>query len=113
MIGAILFCLTIAIKAQRDSTWTLDRCIYYALEKNIQVRKCELSNQRSLYYADQAKAQRFPSLNASVNKEIAALDGKIAKAGYFPTLSASAGLGIFLIVMITFSKVNNSSLDQF
>ncbi len=30
--------------------------------------------------------------NAAVNKEIAALDEKIAKAGYFPTLSASAGI---------------------
>jgi outer membrane protein len=31
--------------------------------------------------------------NAEVNKEIAALDEKIAKAGYYPTLSASAGIG--------------------
>ena len=30
--------------------------------------------------------------NAAVNKEIAALDEKVAKAGYFPTLSASAGI---------------------
>jgi outer membrane protein len=30
--------------------------------------------------------------NAGVNKEIAALDEKIAKAGYYPTLSASAGI---------------------
>jgi outer membrane protein len=31
--------------------------------------------------------------NAAVSKEIAALDEKIAKAGYFPVLSASAGIG--------------------
>lgn len=30
--------------------------------------------------------------NAAVNKEIAALDEKVARAGYYPTLSASAGL---------------------
>ena len=30
--------------------------------------------------------------NASVNKEIAGLDEKIAKASYFPVLSASAGI---------------------
>jgi outer membrane protein len=30
--------------------------------------------------------------NAAVNKEIAALDEKVAKAGYFPNLSASAGI---------------------
>ncbi len=31
--------------------------------------------------------------NAALNKEIAALDEKIAQAGYYPTLSASAGVG--------------------
>jgi outer membrane protein len=31
--------------------------------------------------------------NAAAGKEIAALDEKIAKAGYLPTLSASAGIG--------------------
>ncbi len=31
--------------------------------------------------------------NAEVNKEIAAIDEKIAKAGYYPVLSASAGVG--------------------
>ena len=31
--------------------------------------------------------------NAEVNKEIAAIDEKIAKAGYYPVLSASAGIG--------------------
>ncbi|HOB85210.1 MAG TPA: TolC family protein, partial [Bacteroidales bacterium] len=31
--------------------------------------------------------------NASVNKEIAALDEKIARAGFYPTLSASTGIG--------------------
>jgi len=67
IIGAILFCLTKVTNAQQDSVWTLDRCISYALERNIQVRKGELSKQRFQYYADQAKAQRFTSLNASVS----------------------------------------------
>jgi len=39
-----------------------------SLKKNIQVRKSELSNQQYQYYAEQARAQRFPSLNASVNQ---------------------------------------------
>ncbi|HOW10114.1 MAG TPA: TolC family protein [Bacteroidales bacterium] len=69
--GIIIFCVLILaaanLAAQQDNTWTLEECISYALEKNIQVRKSELANQRYLTYAGQAKAQRFPSVNASVN----------------------------------------------
>jgi len=65
---AILICFTAEVQAQQDSIWTLEKCIKYALEKNIQVRKSKLSNQRYQYYADQAKAERFPSLNASVSQ---------------------------------------------
>jgi outer membrane protein len=56
------------IQAQQDSTWTLQKCIEYALKQNIQVRKSELSNQRFGLYAEQAKAQRLPSLGASINQ---------------------------------------------
>jgi len=58
----------ISMHAQSDSIWTLDRCIDYAFDQNIQVRKSILSNQRSGFYADQARAQRLPSLSASVNQ---------------------------------------------
>jgi len=54
--------------AQDTKPWTLEGCIEYALTRNIQVRKSALSNDRLQYYADQAKAQRFPSVNASVNQ---------------------------------------------
>ena len=56
------------LQAQQDSTWTLQKCIEYALKQNIQVRKSELSNQRFGLYAEQAKAQRLPSLGASINQ---------------------------------------------
>jgi outer membrane protein len=56
------------VQAQQDSTWTLQKCIEYALKQNIQVRKSELSNQRFGLYAEQAKAQRLPSLGASINQ---------------------------------------------
>ena len=41
--------------------------------------------------------------NAAINKEIASLDEKVAKAGLFPTLSASAGISS------GFSSLNNDS----
>jgi outer membrane protein len=56
------------IIAQQDSIWTLDKCINYALSRNIQVRKSELSNQQYMVYSEQAKAQRLPSVNASAGQ---------------------------------------------
>lgn len=53
---------------RQDSTWTLDKCINYALNRNIQVRKSELSNQQYMIYAEQAKAQQFPSVSASIGQ---------------------------------------------
>jgi outer membrane protein len=71
-IGLILILALLAVprltQAQATKPWTLEECIEYALTQNIQVRKSVLSNDRLQYYADQAKAQRFPSVNASVNQ---------------------------------------------
>jgi outer membrane protein len=57
-----------SLSLQQDSIWTLEKCIDYALSRNIQVRKSELSNQQYQVYSDQAKAQRFPSANASIGQ---------------------------------------------
>lgn len=48
--------------------------------------------------------------NAEVNKKIAALDENIAKAGYYPSLSASAGIGTSYSGRMTdpyFDQINN------
>jgi outer membrane protein len=52
----------------QDSVWTLQECIDHAFSENIQIRKSEISNQRFGLYAEQAKAQRLPSVNASLNQ---------------------------------------------
>jgi outer membrane protein len=54
--------------AQQGKVWTLQDCIDYALEQNIQVRKSALSIESNQAYADQAKAQRFPSVSAGVSQ---------------------------------------------
>ncbi len=54
--------------AQTGKTWTLQECIEYALNQNIQVRKSDLNNQSYQYYAAQARAQRFPSVNAGITQ---------------------------------------------
>jgi outer membrane protein len=60
-------CQGTSLSLQQDSIWTLQKCIERAYNQNIQIRKGEISNQRFGLYAEQAKAQRLPSLNASVS----------------------------------------------
>jgi outer membrane protein len=57
-----------SLSYQQDSIWTLQKCIEHAFSQNIQIRKSEISNQRFEVYAEQAKASRLPSVNASVSQ---------------------------------------------
>jgi outer membrane protein len=54
-------------KAQ-GKTWTLEECINYALDKNISIQKTVLTNDRNQLTADQAQANRLPSLNGSASE---------------------------------------------
>lgn len=54
-------------KAQGKS-WTLEECINYALSKNIQIQKTELTNDRNQLNANQAQSNRLPSLNGSASE---------------------------------------------
>ena len=65
MIGT---CHGMSLSYQQDSIWTLQKCIEHAFSQNIQIRKSEISNQRFEVYAEQAKASRLPSVNASVSQ---------------------------------------------
>jgi outer membrane protein len=55
-------------KSEEDNIWTFEECLQYALTQNIQIRKSDLSYQSAIVNIDYMKAQRFPSLNASVNQ---------------------------------------------
>nr|WP_321412428.1 TolC family protein [uncultured Carboxylicivirga sp.] len=50
-----------------SNTWTLEQCINHALSQNIQVQQTLLSNLSNQVDVEQAKAQKLPSLNASVS----------------------------------------------
>ena len=49
-------------------TWKLEECINYALSKNIQIKKSNLTNDQNQLNSDQAKSNRLPSVNASINE---------------------------------------------
>ena len=48
------------------NVWSLNECIEYALQQNLTVQKSELSKEISIENLEQAKANRYPSLSASV-----------------------------------------------
>jgi outer membrane protein len=51
-----------------DSIWTLQKCIQYSLDKNIDVRKSGLTVTKNMVSAEESKASRFPSVSASISQ---------------------------------------------
>ncbi|MEH0155754.1 TolC family protein [Limibacter armeniacum] len=65
------FCLMAALQAnaQNDNNqWSLEECISYAKDKNIQVQMSQLNVRESHETIQNAKEQRLPSVNASVGE---------------------------------------------
>ena len=65
--GFLILVSGFMVNAQ-NKIWTLEECINYALSKNIQVQKTILTNSRNQLNANQAQANRLPSLNASASE---------------------------------------------
>ncbi|MDO5608830.1 MAG: TolC family protein [Capnocytophaga sp.] len=53
--------------AQERVRWSLDDCINYAIENNINVKKTELNRETATVNLHQAKSNRLPNVNASVS----------------------------------------------
>lgn len=69
IILSSFFLLSGGMKAQdTPKQWTLHDCLDYALEHNIQVKKSKVARLSSQEDTEQAKAQLFPSLSASVTQ---------------------------------------------
>ncbi|MFA5301612.1 MAG: TolC family protein [Bacteroidales bacterium] len=62
----IFLLLNYSAKAQTES-WSLDKCIEYARQNNIQIQSQQISKELSDVELEQTKAQRFPTLNFSSN----------------------------------------------
>lgn len=69
ILFACLLIFSVGVRAQDEPVrWTLRACLDYALEHNIQVKKSKVSHLSGLEDTEQAKAQLFPSLSASVTQ---------------------------------------------
>jgi len=75
-------------KAQ-SKTWTLEECINYALSKNVQIQKADLTNDRNQLYSEQAQNNRLPSMNASVRQNFNWYKGFDSSTGGYGSSSGS------------------------
>jgi len=103
------------LTAQQDSTWTLEKCINYALQQNIQVRKTTLNNQRFETNATQARAQRYPSVNGSIGQNFSwSKNDQTTGTGFTgsngSSYSVSSGVVIFNAKRLT-NLIKQSDLD--
>ncbi len=71
-IAILLFLLAVgtAVPICAQNVWTLDQCLQYAAEHNIQVQKSRISEQEAEQSLLQAKAALFPSLSASMSQTV-------------------------------------------
>lgn len=60
--------LSVADNIEAQKKWTLDECIAYALENNIQLKQNRITNEQNKIDILQSKAQLFPSLSFSTNQ---------------------------------------------
>lgn len=67
-MGAVL--ATVSASAQEVKKWTLDDCIDYALENNIQLQQYKIASQESAVNVQSARAALFPSLSFSTNQNV-------------------------------------------
>jgi len=67
VIGVIYIVLGTSANAQ--NVWSLQKCIEYALENNIQIKQQELNSNYLENQVNQAKSNRLPNLNAQIGND--------------------------------------------
>ena len=63
-------CLVFSINKVSAQTMTLQQCVDYALENNIQLKQSRISAEESRESLQQSKAALLPSLSASTNQNV-------------------------------------------
>jgi outer membrane protein len=63
------FIISSAFHSNAQNVWSLQKCIDYALENNIQIKQQELNTNYYETQVDQAKSNRLPNLNAQIGND--------------------------------------------
>ena len=98
----------------QNKTWKLEECINYALDKNIQVKKSNLTSDQDLLYSNQAKSNRLPSVNASVSENFNWYKGFDSSTGQYGSSngSNSTNYGVNISVSLYNGDKLNTRIKQ-
>ena len=95
----LMFVLTAYGVQSQDNVrvWSLQDCLNYALEQNIQVKKSKVTQLSGYEDLEQSKAQMFPSLSAGVSQTAVNYpsDGAMTNNSYSGSYSISANLRLY------------------
>lgn len=91
IVASILLFLNNSNSFAQAKSWKLDDCIGYALEHNIQIKKADLNTDRNSVLNNQAKANRLPSVNASVRQTFGLSKKFNTQTGDYGNLSGTNG----------------------
>ena len=97
------------LKAQNQE-WTLQSCIEQALKQNIQIKQSEVSIEVSKINADQARMNRFPSVDASVRQSFGwsnKTDAITGDKAFEESSSTSASLSSSIVLFNGLKLTNN------
>ena len=92
MCSAVLLPFTVFASAQQP--WTLQQCIDYALEHNIQVKQQDVNRLQRELDVSTAKNSRLPDLSASASENFSFGRGLTAQNTYTNTNTSSTSFGL-------------------
>lgn len=106
---AIIISILISFSANAQDLWSLEKCINYAWENNLQVKQQELSvemNENSLY---QSKLSYIPNFNGSIGQNFnwgKSVNLQDLEKVYGTSASTSASLSASIYLLDGLSKIN-------
>lgn len=91
----ILLCLLLsALFVQAQKVWTLQQCVDYALDNNIELKQQELNVSYQKNELEQRKYDRLPNLNAQMSQNFGFGRSLDNNNDYVSTSSSNTGIGI-------------------
>lgn len=115
LIFALLFGTIISVSAQDSTAWSLERCIKYAHENNIDIKRQELNSMNSAVQLEQKKYSLLPNLNAHSQYQVGfgrVLDQSTYKYNNNTTQTASVGISSSTDIFQGFSKLNSIKMSK-
>lgn len=95
--------LTVGLKAQEQEIWTIDECIAYALENNIELKRQELNTALKNKDLVQSKLNALPNLNGQINHDLGA--GRVLDRGTYEWVNTDVSQGdLGLVSNVTLFK---------